>query len=151
MYGRRQDLEATLQAVGLDHRKLPKKCDSGYRHTSSTDEEVIQLAHAERMRALMSGQAPPHVGSQASSSQAPPQSSSASLPPSQSVGSLAPTATSATQPLRNEDGTVFQLPATPPHLEYMTAIPVSRQAARDAVVAMEHNANGRLVCVVPQS
>ena len=50
--------------------------------------------------------------------------------------------TSAVEPLRNEDGTVFQLPATPAHLEYMTAIPVCRQAARDAVIAMEHNANG---------
>ena len=77
MYGRRQDLETTLQAMGLDHRKLPKRCDPGYRHTVATDEEVAQLAHEQHMQALMSGQAPPNIGSQASSSQAPPQSSSA--------------------------------------------------------------------------
>ena len=132
MYGRRQDVETTLQAMGLDRRKLPQKCDPSYRRTVSTDEEVIQLAHAEHMRALMSGQAPPNLGSQASSSQARLSLRVLSQPP----------VTSATQLLRNEDGTVFQLPSTPAHCEYMTAIPVSRQAARDAFVAMEHNANG---------
>ena len=142
MYGRRQDVETTFQAMGLDHRKLPQRCDPSYRHTASDDKEVIQLAHAEHMRALMAGQAPPNIGSQASSSQAPPQSSSAFSQRSQASGTSAAPATPATQLLRNEDGTVFQLPPTPPQCEYMIAIPISRQAARDAFVAMEHNANG---------
>ena len=131
--------------MGLDHSKLPQKCDPSYRHTVSDDEEVIQLAHAKHMRALMAGQAPPNIGSQASSSQAPPQSSSAFSQRTLASKTSAPPATPPTQLLRNEDGTVFQLPPTPPQYEYMIAIPVSRQAAREAFVAMEHN------CVVSQS
>ena len=137
-----KNVERTLQAMGLDHRKLPQECDPSYRHTVSTDEEVMQLAHAEHMRALMAGQAPPNLGSPASSSQAPPQSSSASSQRSHVSGISAPPVTPAAQPLRNKDGTVFQFPPTPAHCEKMTAIPVSRQAARDPFVAMEHNANG---------
>ena len=140
MYGRRQDAEATLQAMGLDHTRLSQACDPAYRHMSPSDEEINQKAHADRMRALMSGEAPPNIGSQASSSQAPPQSSG--------VSSQGPTAsgvtrtTSGAQQLRNDDGTVFSLPPTPVYCECRTAIPVSRQAARDAAMAMEHNANG---------
>ena len=54
MYGRHQDIEATLQAMGLDHTRLPQACDPDYRHTSPSDEEINQKAHADRMRALMS-------------------------------------------------------------------------------------------------
>ena len=141
MHGHRQDLETTLQAMGLDHNKLPKKCDPGYRHTAAT-EEVAQRAHEQHTQALVSGQAPPNIGSQASSSPAPPQSSSAFSQQPQSRETAAPPATSTTQPLMNEGGTAYQLPATPPHLEFMTATPVSRQAARDAFLAMQHNALG---------
>ena len=47
MYGRRQDIEATLQAMGLDHARLPEKCDPGYRHKSPSDPELIQKAHSD--------------------------------------------------------------------------------------------------------
>ena len=35
-------VETTLQAIWLDHRKLPKKCDPGYSSDIFTDEDVIQ-------------------------------------------------------------------------------------------------------------
>ena len=100
--------------------------------------KITQKALADRMRALMSREAPPNIGS----SHAPPQSSGVSSQPPSASGVTRTMTTSAVQQLRNEDGTVFQLPPTPVHCEYRTAIPVSRQAARDAFLAMEHNANG---------
>ena len=50
--------------------------------------------------------------------------------------------TSGAQQVQIEEGTVYRTPPTPIPSEYRTAIPVSRQAARDAYMAMEHNANG---------
>ena len=142
MHGRRQDLEATLQATGLDHSKLPKKCDPGYRHTLPSDEEITQRAHADHMRALMSGQTLPNLGSQASSSHTPPQSLSASTQQPNASVTTGQAATSGGQVMQNENGTAFRRPPTPAHCEYRTAIQVSRQAARDDFVAMERDANG---------
>ena len=142
MYGSRQDIKATLQAMGLDHTRLPQACDPGYRHTSPSDEEINQKAHADCTRALMSGEAPPDICSQSSTSQAPPQSSGVSSQTMSASGGTRTTATSVVQQVQTEEGTVYQLPQTPVHCEHRTAILVSRQAARDAYMAMEHNANG---------
>ena len=74
MYDKRKDVEATLQAMGLDHTRLPIACDPGYRHTVPSDEAIAEQAHADHMRALMAGEHPPSFAS----AQPPPQSQQSS-------------------------------------------------------------------------
>ena len=64
MYDKRKDTEATLQAMGLDHTRLPVACDPGYRYTLPSDEEIIAKAPADRMCALMAGDVPRRYGLQ---------------------------------------------------------------------------------------
>ena len=127
MYDRRKDVEATLQAMGLDHTRLPIACDPGYRHTSPSDEEIIAKAHSDRMRALMAGEVPPNFGSTQSQGQ-PPQSSQSSGVPVQQPSASGPTRTTATagdQQVQIEAGTVYKTSPTRAHCEYRRAIPVS--------------------------
>ena len=157
MYDKRGVVESTLRAMRLDHTRLPVKCNPDYRHTAPGDAEAAAKAHAERMRAIMFGEMPPQV--------APNQPHVQSQPPSQSSGVPAQQAT-ASAPTRkgqaandqqelSPPGRVFKISPTPAHMEYWRAIPVSRQAARDAcvlghAVQSARTQHGRLVCVVPQ-
>ena len=59
LYDKRTVVESTLRAMGLDHTRLPVTYDPDYRHTAPADEAAAARAHAERMCALTSGQAPP--------------------------------------------------------------------------------------------
>ena len=90
------------------------------------DEEAAEKAHADRTRALMSGEAPPRLTS--------------NQPP---VQSQQPSGTTANdQAVSLETGRVYKTNPTPHRLEYRRAIPVSRQAARDALLAMEYDPQG---------
>ena len=53
-------VESTLRAMGLDHTRVPTTCNPGYRHTAPSDDETAAKTRDDRMRALMSGDAPPH-------------------------------------------------------------------------------------------
>ena len=59
MYDKKGVVESTLRAMGLDHTRVP---NPSYRHTAPSDDEGAAKAHADRMRALMSGEAPPQLG-----------------------------------------------------------------------------------------
>ena len=139
MYDKRGVVESTLRAMGLDHTRLPVKCNPDYRHTAPEDAEAAARAHAERMRAIMSGEAPPPLGPNQPQvqSQQPPQSSG--VPPQQATKS-GPTRTG--QAANDQQALiplVFKISPTPAHLGYRRAVPVSRQSARDAFLAMEYN------------
>ena len=130
--------------MGLDYTRLPVTCNPDYRHTAPADEEAAEKAHADRMRALMSGKAPPRLTSNQPQVQSQQPSQSSGVPPQQATAS-GPTRTGNTandQQVLIEAGRVYKTNPTPHHLEYRRAIPVSRQAARDGFLAMEHNPQG---------
>ena len=63
LYDKRTVVESTSRAMGLDHTRLPVRCNPDYRRTAPADEEAAEKAHADRMRALTSGEAPPRFTS----------------------------------------------------------------------------------------
>ena len=138
MYDKRIVVESTLRAMGLDHTRLPVACDPDYRHTVPSDEAAVGKAHSDRMNALMAGAAPPRFTSGQLSGQS--QRSSCAIPATNCTTRT--TTTAMDQQVQIEAGRVYRTPPTPTQCEYRRAIPVSRQAARDAYLATEHNANG---------
>ena len=144
MYDKRRVVEDTLKAMGLDHTRLPVTRDPGYRHTMPTGEAAAVKAHSDRMRAPMAGEAPPRFTSNQPPVQSQQSSQSSGVPFQQPTasGPTRKTAEARDQQAQLESGTVYKTPPTPAHYEYRRAIPVSRQAVRDAYMAIEHSANG---------
>ena len=95
MYYKRGVVEATLQALGLDHTRLPMTCDPGYRHTVPTVEEAAAKAQSDRMRALMAGEAPPRFTSSQPSVQSQQSSQSSGVPFQQPTASATRTTATA--------------------------------------------------------
>ena len=92
----------------------------------------------------MSGEAPPRLGINQPPTASQQSSQSSGMPPTQ-VAATGPTRTghSTNDPLvLIEPGKVCETGPTPVDKEYRYSIPVSRQAARDAFLAMGHNPQG---------
>ena len=145
-YDKRDVVESTLRAMGLDHTRVPTTCDPGYRHTAPSDDEASAKAHAARVRAIMSGEAPPQLGAgqpRLLEVQQLPKSSGVPLQPA--CAASGPTRTGHAmggQSSLVDPARVYKTPATPADKPYRVKIPVSRQASRDAIMAMEHNPQG---------
>ena len=80
MYDKRGVAEATLQAMRLDHTRLPVACDPEYRHTVATEAKAAAKAHSDRTRALMAGEAPPRFTSNQPPVQSQQSSQSSGVP-----------------------------------------------------------------------
>ena len=63
MHDKTEVVSSTLRALGLDHSRLPTRCDPDYHHTVPSSEDTSSSQHAARMRAIMSGEGPPRLSS----------------------------------------------------------------------------------------
>ena len=129
--GVRLVVESTLQAMGLDHTRLPVRCDPDYRHTASSEDDAAARAHALCMRATTSEDAPLQLGAgqpqhgSTNNTQVFRCTTAASL-------CSAPTRTGysvADQSLLIQPGRVYQTPPTPADKPYRITIPAEQQLA----------------------
>ena len=107
-------VESTLRALGLDHTRVPTTCNPGYRHTAPSDDEAAAKAHADRMRAPMSGDAPPQLATCQPPSLAVPQLPQSSHVPSQpACAASAPTRTGYARNDLVDRERIYKTPPTP--------------------------------------
>ena len=163
MYGIAQELgvdvnELKVILVGDEHQvdlkpfqtlqtQYPTKCDPDNCHTAETapsEDEAAALANAAHTRAIMSGEAPPQLGSgQPSHMPAQPTPKSSGAPPAPASSAGAPTRTGYTVADQSstliQPGRIYQTPQTPAPLPYRVTIPVSREACRSATSTTQWN------------
>ena len=157
LYDTRTVGESTLRATGLDHTRLPAACDPDYRHTAPEDAEALARAHAERVRAIMSGDAPPSFASSQPPVQSQQPSQSSGVPPQQATASGPTRSDTAAndQQVMLEPGRVLQ--DQPNSASFGVSARNSSQETGSQRCIHRHGAqstrihDGRLVCVVPQS
>ena len=129
MYDKRGVVESTLRAMGLDHTRVPVTCNPDYRHTAPEDEEAIAKAHADRTRAIMSGETRHNW-------------EPTSLRQRRSSRPVFRCATAASRRQRSHQNRACnERPACVDCKQYRH-YPVSRQASRDAFLTMENNPQG---------
>ena len=128
MYDKKGVVESTLRAMGLDHTRVPTTCDPGYRHTAASDDEAAAKAHADRMRAIMSGEAPPQLGAgKPHLIEVPQLPQSSGMPPQPACAASGPTRTGYAmndQSSLVDPARVYKTPPTPADKPCRIRIPV---------------------------